>query len=224
MIRISHAGYSSIFVLIHRYVYCVLRTTSTFLLLGVLRMLLGQLRSQGGNLGLQRRHLVFVLLFHSCHASFDVTHVLPHIDALVAHDLARAGTAAGTVAGNAAGLRRRPRGWHLLLQHAGAVGFSALRALLGDHVGGQAWESWQMWRAVGLWWCHAHGRRTTARTGAPGETGMHARRSRHAALWDTQSMLLLTRREGLWAFCHSTVAKHVGLVRCVVERGKAPWS
>lgn len=110
MIRISHVDDSLTFVLIQVYVfYLPLRAKAILSLLSVLRMLLGQLGSQCRDLGLQRGHLIFVLLFHACHASLDIAHILPDIDALVAHEFTRAGTTTSAVTRHATRLRRGSR-------------------------------------------------------------------------------------------------------------------
>ena len=51
------------------------------LLLGVVRVLLGELSAEGGDLGLKRRHLTLVVLLHACHALLDLADVLPHVGA-----------------------------------------------------------------------------------------------------------------------------------------------
>lgn len=105
--------------------------------LRVVNMLLGQLGPERCDLMLQRGNLVVVFLLHSRHTSFYLADILPYID-LVAHDFAHAASASA-MAGHAARLRAASRGCHgLMLEHAWAVAFAALRALFRGH-GAKAW-------------------------------------------------------------------------------------
>lgn len=141
------------------------------LLLGAVRMLLGELSAEGGDLGLKRRHLVLVVLLHACHALLDLADVLPHVRAsLAAHDFAHAAGAAAAVTRHASGLRRGPRtGYLLMLEHAWAICLSTLRAWFGNH-GWKAREHREV-RSIRQRGRHGHWRRSTA--DAAGEVCMH---------------------------------------------------